>query len=125
MDTNYHIGLKIKTLIEKSGGDMETEAKQLGYTRTGLYKIFKKKDVNTSLLVHFCSRFRVGVDYFFEDLKSFVNEEIPSYQVSKVQSDIKDLQHQLEIKENKISYLSEQNELLRDTIIILKSQKNE
>jgi len=125
MDTEYHIGLKIRELIEKTGGDMDTEAKQLGYTRTGLYKIFKKKDVNTSLLVHFCRRFRVGVEFFFRDLPNFVGEPAETYQTVKIQEDILKLKHQLELKETRIDSLREQNELLRDTISILKSQRNE
>jgi len=120
MDTDYHIGQRIKELVEITGSDIDTEAKRLGYTRTAIYKIFKRKDVNTELLVHFAKRLGVSVDYFFKEVNQEIKAKVKYPNLYDYQGEVQSIAHELEMKYSKIESLEAQNKLLRDTIEILK-----
>jgi DNA-binding XRE family transcriptional regulator len=50
METEIHFGELIKGIIEGSLIPKSTFAKQVGVSETSLYKVFKKKDLNTKIL---------------------------------------------------------------------------
>ena len=64
---NDLIGDKIKHLVEKSSYSNIDFAKKLNMSEQNLYRIFKKRSIDTKLLVDISNLLGVPVSYFFEE----------------------------------------------------------
>lgn len=117
MKNNVHLGHVIKQLIERSDGSINTGAERLGYSVQGMYAIFEKEDVSTSLLKKLCVAYDVPLTYFFNsylwaDNKSrFTEEEGVKYVASRIEDDVR-----LTLLESENKNLKEQNELLKEML---------
>ena len=76
-----HVGYKIKQLMDSKNMTVTDISKEWGKSRTAVYDIQEKPDINTSVLRIFAKILDVPMVYFFEDLqkdekKDKCNEEL-------------------------------------------------
>lgn len=67
MKNQVHIGSRIKQEMLNARKTVNDVAEHLHMSRTAVYDIFKKKDVNTSLLRDLSSLFQVPMSVFVEE----------------------------------------------------------
>jgi hypothetical protein len=122
MNNTFHFGQAIKSFLEDQPGGIPEAAKKLEYTHQSLYPIFRKADVNTSLLrkigeVYGINPFKSLVEYWGEvsEVKQFL-EEKATYNQSENES----ARRRIAVLEAEKNGLEEQVKLLREMVEVLK-----
>ncbi len=67
MSKQIHVGSRIEQEMKNAKMTVREIAPRLKMSRTAVYDIFKKKDVNTSLLREFSAMFQVPMSVFVEE----------------------------------------------------------
>jgi transcriptional regulator with XRE-family HTH domain len=111
-----HLGIKIKNLVEKSSYSNKDFAEKLGKTEQALYDIFKKADINTSLLKKIAEILKVPVSSFFEEQQlRYIEEGNTVKTVEDKATGYEPLKETVYLK--KQIYLLEQNMQLKDKLL--------
>jgi hypothetical protein len=111
-----HFGNLIRELMEGKKGGVQLAAKKLDYALESLYPIFRKKDVNTSLLKKICEIYKIDLGYF---LQGGVGNSDESWEAMDL--DNLKLQQRVEVLEAEKSGLEQQNKLLREMLEMYKT----
>ena len=98
-----HIGEKIKEIFEKSGMTVSEFGRRLNSSRENVYGIFKRKSIDTDLLV----KISHVLDFnFFSFYMNIVNGDPEKEELKK----------QLEVADREIVYLKKINQLLENEV---------
>jgi transcriptional regulator with XRE-family HTH domain len=98
------IGHKIKEVFDARGMKLTDFADELGTVRQNVYRIFKKRHLDTGLLLKIS---QVLNHNFFKYYVSIPEQTLgsDSEQISKLKSDYNDQQQQLELAKKEVDYL--------------------
>lgn len=133
--TQVHFGQLIENLIREKGDDIDTEAQKWGFQRNNLYKIFHKEDLNTAHLRRACEIYRVDMAYFLGGNRTLsqvgkaniggsghIQYKGQSNSLSTSENIDQQLLTENERLKEQVKSLSEQNQLLREMVDILKAK---
>lgn len=126
--TNVHFGALIKDLVDGSGETKVEAAKRLGYSKGGLFDIFKKEDVGTDVLKKVAQAYRVDIGYFFvgnirqKGNANAIGGAQINYGTIDAQNRTKVLETENEGLKQEVKALREQIETLREMIQLLKER---
>jgi transcriptional regulator with XRE-family HTH domain len=74
---DVHIGSLIQERLKYTGKTVLWLADKMGYSRTAIYKIFKSKTIDTSVLMRFCKILKF--DFFIYYIEWFNENEVESF----------------------------------------------
>jgi transcriptional regulator with XRE-family HTH domain len=95
------IGQKIKEVFDKRNIKLTEFADELGTVRQNVYRIFKKRHVDTGLLLKISQVLEHNFFQYYVDLP----EEIEDEKLKSLRTEATDVQKQLELSRKEIDYL--------------------
>jgi len=95
------IGQKIKEVFDKRNIKLTEFADELGTVRQNVYRIFKKRHVDTGLLLKISQVLEHNFFQYYVDLPAEVEDE----KLKSLRSEAGDVQKQLELSRKEIDYL--------------------
>lgn len=110
---DIHVGNLIKTAVQKSDIPVIKFASNINTTRENVYGIFKRKTIDTGLLMRICETLNYN---FFEDLSMAANETL------KLTPSHKNQEAAATNNEESMEYIKRENELLKDVIRLMKDK---
>jgi hypothetical protein len=133
--TQVHFGQLIENLVREKGDDIDTEAQKWGFQRNNLYKIFHKQDLNTEHLRRACEIYRVDMAYFLAGGRGVnqvgkaniggsgnIQYKGEANTLSTSGNVDQQLHNENERLKEQVKSLTEQNQLLREMVEILKAK---
>lgn len=96
------IGQKIKEVFDKQNRKLTEFADELGTVRQNVYRIFKKRHVDTGLLLKIS---QVLDHNFFQYYVPSKDDNVPVEALLKLQQQVFEQQRQLELAKKEIDYL--------------------
>lgn len=133
--TQLHFGQLIEELVREKGDDIDSEAQKWGFQRNNLYKIFHKQDLNTEHLRRACEIYRVDMAYFLGNNRSIsqigkaniggsgnIQYKGEANTLSTSEQVDQQLLNENDRLKEQVKSLTEQNQLLREMVEILKAK---
>lgn len=98
------IGQKIKDVFESQNMKLTDFADELGTVRQNVYRIFKKRHLDTGLLLKISQVLNHNFFQYYVSTPG-ADEPMPSAEIKKIQEEISEYQRQLELAKKEIDYL--------------------
>lgn len=113
---NIHIGKIIKDKLKENNLSVTKFAIQINTTRENAYGIFKRKTIDTGLLLRISSTLNYN---FFEELSMATNQELTLPTIQKQPTTLTEITF---TNNTEIDFIKRENELLKDVIRLLKDK---
>lgn len=112
-ESRLHQGERLKWLIERSGFTAVEVSEKLDISRSSLYELYKKRDIDRGTLEKFCTLLKQDIRTFYPDIsgKNILNDPEVEYEVLKEKN--KSLEQMIKDKEVIIIQQQEIIELLK------------